>query len=901
MKSLNWRLVTIITLAVVALYSAMPTFIYFSQSSEVKANQELLKSKIPNFLPQKYVNLGLDLQGGVQLVLGINVDEAVENKLGRIGTEVLRWAKENNQGITSSYIVKGEQKLRVDVKNPAEIDNLRVKIKKEFPGIVLDSKGANNIDFRFDETQLQGIKESALEQTERVVRTRVDKWGVAEPLIARRADKTVLVQLPGFSDPKKAKELLGRTALLKFQIVDDEFSALSQLDGKLPEGIELKSSTSQRQNTYYYLESEDGEAIKKIAAPLIPADRQLLLERQPIADGKKSRFISYVVMAGTELTGEDILDAHTGQSSRLDGAPEVILKFTGPGGKRFADITGENVNRQMAIVLDDEIVSAPNIQTKISGGTASIGMGSSGSYQDMINDAQELSLVLKSGALPATIQVLEERQVGASLGPELALRGIESILFGLMFVFVFMLFMYKKPGIIACIALGLNGLFLVGLMASFGFALTLPGIAGFILTLGMAVDANVLINERIRQELREGKNSRNAVENGFQKVFWTIMDSNITTMIAALVLLETNSSGPIRGFAVTLLLGLIVSLFTSLYCSKEFFKIALKNKKSDQAIRNWLGNKVAKTYNHDFLKFSKPILSVAIVIAIAAIGYTVAKGGLNWSVDFAGGTEMEIAFEKDVDSDKIRTLAKTIDIKNLELQKLDQSSKKYALRFDRTESDSTEQTASIQTNAQKMQELLMNEFADSGPQIQRVDYVGPKVGRTLRNQGFKSAFLAILGVIAYIFLRFDILFGPGALAKILVDFFMVFAFYAFAWRSFDLTSVAALLTIIGYSVNDTIVIFDRVRENFSSFPKRGLVKNINNAVNETFTRAVNTSITTGLSLIGILIFGTAQIWNFAAAMLVGIISATITSLFISPKLLVWLNEMNEKRKAKAKG
>ena len=237
----------------------------------------------------------------------------------------------------------------------------------------------------------------------------------------------------------------------------------------------------------------------------------------------------------------------------MDQTPSVSLRFTGPGAKRFSDVTGANVKKAMAIVLDQEVISAPTINQKISGGNAEITMGGRSTYQEIVDEANELALILKSGALPARIEVLEERQVGASLGPELATQRVRSAVLGLIFVMLFMIIGYKRPGGIACLALTLNGLFLIALMAAFGFALTLPGIAGFILTLGMAVDANVLINERIRQELADGKSPKKAVELGFNKVFWTIMDANITTMIAALVLLEPNTSGPIRGFAVTLM------------------------------------------------------------------------------------------------------------------------------------------------------------------------------------------------------------------------------------------------------------------------------------------------------------------------------------------------------------
>ncbi len=898
MKSWNWRLIVIAGLTLWALYAASPTFIYFAQPSEVKSNQELLQSKIPDWLPSKHINLGLDLQGGIQLVLGVNTEEAVENKLGSIGTEITRWAQDNKKSVESAYVVKNQGVLRVILKPGTDIDKLREEIQKEFPGLEQANREDNSFDLRFESQQIADIKASALEQAERVIRSRVDKWGVAEPLIARRADKTVLVQLPGFSDPEKAKSLLGKTAQLKFKIVDSGFQGFKNLMAKdIPEVTVRETTLTEGGGTTFVLESENREALIAATAGYVPEDRELLLERTEIAGGKKAKYVSYVVFATTELTGEDILDATVGfSSSSLDNAPSVSLRFTGPGGKRFGDVTGANVGKLMAIVLDDEVVSAPRINQKIAGGQAEITMGGDRGAQEILDESNELALILKSGALPARIEVLEERQVGASLGPELASQGVRSAVMGLFFVLVFMVVYYRRPGVIACVALTLNGLFLIATMAAFGFALTLPGIAGFILTIGMAVDANVLINERIRQELREGKNAKKAVELGFDKVFWTIMDSNITTLIATLVLLETNSSGPIRGFAITLMLGLIISLFTSLYCTKAFFNLALRNQTTDRQVRTWLGSgglsEGAKPWNFNFLRWGFPVTVAGVLLAVATLSFIGFKGGLNWSVDFAGGTEMEVFFDKDVNTQQIRDVMPSA---NIDIQKLDGSTKKYVMRFDKDDkSQEAGALASVDSNAKSFQTALETKLADAGPKVQRIDYVGPKVGKELRTQGIMSAFLAIIGIMAYIFLRFDMRFGPGAALKMIQDAFVVLAFYAFGWVTFDLTSVAAILTVIGYSVNDVIVIFDRIRENFAMFPKRKVWDNINISLNETFTRSINTSVSTLISLIGILVFGTSQIWNFAAAMSIGIVAATISSTFVASVLLLWFENMKSR-------
>jgi protein-export membrane protein SecD/preprotein translocase SecF subunit len=902
MNSMRWRLIFVAILTVWAAYGVSPSIIYFSLPKEVRNSGEELAKRIPDYLPKNHVKLGLDLQGGVQLVLGVNTDNAVDNKLGRIGTEAQRWAGDSKIGLEKAYVLKGKQRLRLELNGEQDVGDFKSKLKEEYPGLEQVERDGQVLDYAYNEDQIRRIKQSAIEQAERVIRNRVDKWGVAEPLInRRRADNSVLVQLPGFKDPGKAKELLGRTAQLKFKLVDDESKLIDETTAELPK--EITKGTNGAQPA---LISENREVLDKFILDniKIPADREVLYEREAIAGGNKARFTTYVVEASTEVTGDDVLDAYTTQESDgIDPMPKVALRFTGPGGKRFADVTGDNVGRRLAIILDDMVISAPNINEKIPSGQATISLGSGG-YNEIIEEANELSLILKSGALPADIEVLEERQVGASLGPELADQGIKGTIFGVLLVFLFMLFYYRKPGVIACGALALNGLFLLALMAGFGFALTLPGIAGFILTLGMAVDANVLINERIRQELREGKNAKKAVENGFKKVFWTIVDANVTTLIAALVLLETNSSGPIRGFAVTLMIGLLVSMFTSLYCSKLFFERALKGATTDNQVRTWLGgNKAVKSkeYHFNFLSKGKLAAIIGIVLSLGIL-VTATGRGVNWGVDFAGGTEILMAFAEDTEASEIKKAGGSVGIKSMTMQALEGGKKQYLVRFgEQSTSGSESERSSIESRrVQQFKDAIAEELAAKKPEILQTDFVGPQIGRELRSQGIQSVFWAVLGVLLYIGLRFDMRFGPGAVVKMIQDVIIMLGFYVFFWRSFDLTSVAAFLTVVGYSVNDTIVIYDRIRENLTLHAKRSLFDNINFSLNETLSRTINTSVTTVIALIGILVFGSGQIWNFAAAMTLGVIAATLSSQFLASSFVLWLEKW-KRNKARSGG
>jgi protein-export membrane protein SecD/preprotein translocase SecF subunit len=906
MSSLRWRLWFIAALSIASIYVLIPTYIYMSQPADLRNDQDYMAKKIPGFLPKGHLNLGLDLQGGVQLVLGVNLSQAVENRLARIATDISHWSegKEAALGVKSAYVVKDQSTLRIELTDPQKLDELNTTVKKNYITLERVKTEGSTADFVFKADQIQTIKSSALEQAERVVRSRVDKWGVTEPIINRRADGSILAQLPGFKDPAKAKELLGRTAQLKFKIVDDEFKGFDAIVSKLPPEI-----TVDRSSGSVALVSEDRQKIIEVTKGLLPADRELVFGRQLLAGNTKQQFYSYVVKAATEITGDDVLDAMvTMDSNGFENKPAVALRFTALGGKRFEETTGANVRKRMAIILDDVVESAPVINQKIAGGSASISMGGGRSYDDIVKDATELSMVLKSGALPATITILEQRQVGASLGPELAQKGIQGVLVGLAFVFAFMLLYYRRPGVIACVALVLNGLFLLASMSMFGFALTLPGIAGFVLSLGMAVDANVLINERIRQELREGRNARSALDNGFKRVFWTVIDSHVTALLASFILLGTNTSGPIRGFAVTLAIGLILSLFTSLYCSHAFFDWAMKNQVDSRKVFAWLGGENAakdRHFNFNFLRWDAIVTASAILISVVVIATAFHKG-FNWSVDFVGGTEVEVAFNSSVSPDQLRAAAEKAGIHDLSIQALKGGDKEFLLRFEEAKHEETKDMTLAQQDAahasggariNRLQDTIRNQLSGLNPQFSRVDYVGPQVGQEMRNQGFISMFYAILGIMIYLGFRFDFRFGSGAVLKLIPDTCGMLAFYLIFWKSFDLTAVAALLTGIGYSVNDVIVVFDRIRENMHlpGGERRSFAELINASINESLTRTINTSVVTNLSLVGIIIFGPESIRNFALAMTVGIVGATFSTNFIGSGYLLWIDHLLKKR------
>jgi len=482
-----------------------------------------------NILPRDKIVLGIDLQGGMHLVLEVQSVKAVESHLERVVEEIkhdlrkskMRYLKMKRRGTQEIAVtlLRSEDKDKFEKMVLANFADFEVKSEPDSNG-----KPCFNLSLRSEATVR--IKKMAVDQALETIRNRIDQFGVSEPEIRPQENDRILIQLPGIKDPKRAIALIGKTALLEFKVVDDENNVQEALKGNMPPGDEI---------LYKYSTDADG-----------------LQEKTPFLLKKRSL-----------ITGQYITDARVQIDTRTND-PYVSMAFDSKGSKLFERVTGENVGKRLAIVLDNKVNSAPVIKTKISGGKAII----EGRYT--MDDARDLAIVLRAGALPAPVKIIEERTVGPSLGKDSIEKGTKSMIIGGILVIIFMMIYYGLSGIIADLALLLNILFIMGGLAFFGATLTLPGIAGMILTIGMAVDANVLIFERIREELRLGKTPRSAIEGGYSKALVTILDANVTTLIAALVLFQFGT-GPVRGFAVTLSIGIISSLFTAIFLARIIF------------------------------------------------------------------------------------------------------------------------------------------------------------------------------------------------------------------------------------------------------------------------------------------------------------------------------------------
>jgi preprotein translocase subunit SecD len=517
LKNFSWKLILVFAVIVAAVIYVLPT----------------LK---PDLWPHKQINLGLDLQGGMHLVLEVDTAKAVDGQVERIMQEIRdQLRKERLRGVSLDRI-EGN-KISASIQDPQIVEKFNAFIKNEFDPLEISQKmegGASKIVLQLPQDEAENVERLAVDQALETIRNRIDQFGVAEPDIRRQGQRRILIQLPGIRDSDRAKDLIGRTALLEFKLVDDTQDVNAAVKGNVPPG------------------------------------RQVLYRVETDAQTGNVSKVPFLLKKRTLLTGANLTNA------RVDfdqfNIPFVSINFDKKGARDFERITGENVNERLAIVLDDTVASAPVIQEKIAGGQARI----TGNFT--LEEAKDLAIVLRAGALPAPVNILEERTVGPSLGADSIRKGLISMLIGGILVILFMIAYYKGAGVIADLALILNIVLIAAGLAAASATLTLPGIAGIILTIGMAVDANVIIFERIREELALGRTPRAAIDAGFDRATLTILDANVTTLIAAVVLFQFGT-GPVKGFAVTLSLGVIASMFTALVLSRLIFDTILAGRK----------------------------------------------------------------------------------------------------------------------------------------------------------------------------------------------------------------------------------------------------------------------------------------------------------------------------------
>jgi SecD/SecF fusion protein len=694
----------------------------------------------------------------------------------------------------------------------------------------LDLQGGMHLLLKVDTSSLSAkAKVDAADRAIEVVRNRIDEFGVRETSIAKQGEDEIVVQLPGVTDRERALEIIGRTALLEFKLVSNDQEKLkAAIEGKVPEGYELKRS------------EEESE--------------QLLLESKAL------------------LTGDSLTNAEVHFSSAEFNEPVVALKFNAEGAKKFADLTAANVGRRLAILLDGKVQSAPRIREAIPSGEAVI----SGRFD--VAQAQDLAVILRVGALPAPMRVEEERTIGPLLGQDSINSGVKASIVGVSLVFLVMIIYYFLAGFISDIALLLNLILTLGILGMLPLmvpgvsaTLTLPGIAGIALSLGMAVDANVLINERIREELGMGRNLRTAIANGYEKAFSAIFDSNLTTLIAAFLLFQFGT-GPIRGFAVTLTIGLLTSMFTAIVVTRTIFEVLLHF----NLIKTLPMLRLIKEPKLDYIGKRRIFYAISLlVIGIGMFSYF-SKGKQAFGIDFAGGQLQEYSFKDTVNVEKVRAVLKDLNMADASLQQFKDQPKVLLIRT--SQDKNTDITAK-----------LKQAFPAEDIQVLKVERVGPVAGKHLQDKAIKALIWSLIGILIYVAFRFKhINFAVAGVIALIHDVLVATGALALTGRQIDLLSITALLTIAGYSINDTIVIYDRVRENMALQRKMTLAEVINLSVNQCMSRTLLTSGVTLLVVVAIYMYGGEVLSNFAYTLIVGFISGVYSTVFIaSPLVLAW--------------
>ncbi len=574
-----WKVAVVATFVVLAVIYLIPT---------------LLGDDLPEWyedIINKRLNLGLDLRGGIHLVLGVEVDKAVVDYVDRLTEEVDQYCEEEDLGCDRVTSAEGEPVLYVHFDQAEDLEEAKEPLKSYLGNMTPETAPADMplvLAYRIEDEFAQSRKRYAVLQAIETLRNRIDEMAVREALVAKQGENSILIQIPGVKDIERARKMIGQTAQLEFKIVDDSYTKLNEFKDQLPEGWEMQYESRKDKNGNLvrtpYLEAikdEDGinvAAIRAFLADKIDDEHQILFEEFEDPKKLETRLRSHSLFRKTMLTGDTITDARVSIDQRQN-RPYVSLNFDRAGAKQFGKVTGDHVQQRMAIVLDNKVKSAPVIQTAITGGRAMITLNALESYNKLFQEAQDLAVVLRAGALPAPVKFEETRTVGPTLGHDSIESGKTSILVGFVFVVIFMVIYYRAAGLIADLALFLNLLFIMAVMAGLEATLTLPGLAGIVLTIGMAVDANVIIYERIREELRIGKTPKAAVESGYGKAFWTIFDANITTALASFVL-WSYGTGPVKGFAVTLLVGIACSMFTAIVVTRLVFDVMTQKRES---------------------------------------------------------------------------------------------------------------------------------------------------------------------------------------------------------------------------------------------------------------------------------------------------------------------------------
>lgn len=799
-----------------------------------------VSKQFPDWYRNATLTLGLDLRGGSHLLFEMDRNELLlaqnEVTANKLNAELRREGFAIERPVVRADSIRIVPKIApktVPEKEPRDtqqIARLHTLIWQAIdsetglaPYSLRDADGAIVLEVK--PFYREAIIADAIERSLEILRKRLNESGLVEPSITRQGDSGILVQLPGVDNPQQIRQLLGTTAKLTFH-----WSAGSAHSG-----------------------DADVMSLKDESGSLMRLERQVALE------------------------GKHISDAQLGFSENA-GQPVVNFRLDTEGARKFGEMTRHNIGRPLAIVLDDRIITAPVIRGVISGGSGEI----SGSFTSQ--EASDLALLLRAGALPAKLDVIEERTVGPDLGRDAIQMGIATGIGGALLVFAFMMVAYGSWGLIACFALAINISLLLGVLTLLGATLTLPGIAGIILTIGMAVDANILINERIREETRKGSSAQAALSEGFDRAYATILDSNLTTLIAV-SLLFMFGSGPVRGFAVTIAIGLVTSMFTAVAVTRQIMAWRVRGKRRRTLVIGGLQSKLPDTSTINFMRGRKFGLIGSAALSIASVLLFFAPG-LHYGVDFTGGTAVEIQAPNS-SAEQLRAALQPTTLAGASIVEFDDAGH-FLVRLPTTDTAALTSDVASGEGVELLKQAVTQSLPDAS--FPRVEMVGPKISGQFAENTVLAILLAGAGLLSYLWIRFESHFALAATLTIALDLTKTIGFIALTGIEFNLSAVAALLALIGYSINDKVVVFDRIRENLRLDPTAQLLPLLNDSINATLTRTVCTSLTSFLALLPMAIAGGNAVSSFAVPMLFGIVIGTSSSILIAAPIVYLLGQ-----------
>lgn len=909
------------------------------------------------------IGLGLDLKGGMNVILEVSVPDVLENladhKVDAAFVKSMKEARAEHEVSQSDFITLFVNAFKKNA--PGR------HLSEIFATQQLQGKVSPNSSDKEVEKVLRSEVQAAIDNSFLVVRTRIDKFGVVQPNIQKLEGQQgrIMVEMPGINEPERVRKLLQGSANLEFWETynsDEIIPYLSQLNQReanhrsgakeevadsvatdtaavaAAEKVEAKAKAAfktkkdakaddaaamaeaKKQNPLFsvlqpsgngalslvgYASARDTAEVNKIiysalARQILPADCRLLWSAKP-ADGIQAKNIYelHAIKVTTTngrapIEGDVVTDAKD-QFNNLTGSPEVSMTMNSDGARRWAALTKANVGKAIAIVLDGTVYSAPRVSGEISGGQSSI----SGNFT--IEDTKDLANTLKSGRMPAPAHIVQEEVVGPTLGAQSIQQGFISFIFAFIILMIYMVVMYDFiPGMVANSALLLNLFFTMGIMASFQAALTMPGIAGIVLALGMAVDANVLIYERTKEELKKGLGTKQALSLGYSNAFSAIFDSNLTSIITGIIL-YVFGTGPIRGFATTLIIGICCSFFTAVFLTRLVYENRLKHDKwtkqnfSTRVSRNFMANK-----NFAFMSSYKTSFTVFGIVILIMLGSFFVRG-LSKGIDFTGGRNYVVVLEKQTEPEQVKEalvpLFKGATVNALALGtdgKTIRISTNYKIESNNPAIDNEVEDilykglhgAGLVT--QGSVEAFKNPDVRAGGSIVSSTKVGPAVAKDITHGAIISVLFALAAIFLYILVRFrNVAFSVGSTVALAVDATIVIGFFSLLWDvvpfslEIDQTFIGAILTVIGYSINDKVVVFDRIRENLTLHKKMDLQELFNKSLNETLARTINTSFSTLIVLLCIFCFGGESTRSFSFAMLLGVIFGTLSSIFMA--------------------